>query len=49
MLGMRGVRLGLTVPGLFLLQVRAIAEAAAELRSAASTRTPRSWCRWSPT
>jgi pyruvate, orthophosphate dikinase len=32
MLGMRGVRLGLTVPGLFLLQVRAIAEAAAELR-----------------
>jgi pyruvate, orthophosphate dikinase len=33
MLGMRGVRLGLVVPGLFLLQVRAIAEAAAELRS----------------
>jgi pyruvate, orthophosphate dikinase len=32
MLGMRGVRLGLTVPGLFLLQVRAIAEATAELR-----------------
>ncbi len=32
MLGMRGVRLGLTVPGLFLLQVRAIAEAAAELK-----------------
>jgi pyruvate,orthophosphate dikinase len=32
MLGMRGVRLGLTVPGLFLLQVRAIAEAAAQLR-----------------
>ncbi len=31
MLGMRGVRLGLVVPGLFLLQVRAIAEAAAEL------------------
>jgi pyruvate,orthophosphate dikinase len=31
MLGLRGVRLGLTVPGLFLLQVRAIAEAAAEL------------------
>ena len=31
MLGMRGVRLGLAVPGLFLLQVRAIAEAAAEL------------------
>jgi pyruvate,orthophosphate dikinase len=32
MLGMRGVRLGLVVPGLFLLQVRAIAEAAATLR-----------------
>jgi pyruvate,orthophosphate dikinase len=32
MLGMRGVRLGLVVPGLFLLQVRAIAEAAAQLK-----------------
>ncbi|HET6728645.1 MAG TPA: pyruvate, phosphate dikinase [Jiangellaceae bacterium] len=32
MLGMRGVRLGLVVPGLFRLQVRAIAEAAASLR-----------------
>ncbi|SEF18618.1 pyruvate, phosphate dikinase [Jiangella alba] len=31
MLGMRGVRLGLVVPGLFQLQVRAIAEAAASL------------------
>ncbi|CRK56547.1 Pyruvate,phosphate dikinase [Alloactinosynnema sp. L-07] len=31
MLGLRGVRLGLVVPGLFKLQVRAIAEAAAEL------------------
>jgi pyruvate,orthophosphate dikinase len=31
MLGLRGVRLGLIVPGLFLLQVRAIAEAAAQL------------------
>ena len=30
MLGLRGVRLGLTVPGLFALQVRAIAEAAAQ-------------------
>ena len=29
MLGLRGVRLGLTVPGLFALQVRAIAEAVA--------------------
>ncbi len=32
MLGLRGVRLGLVVPGLFGLQVRAIAEAAAECR-----------------
>ncbi len=31
MLGLRGVRLGLVVPGLFALQVRAIAEAAAAL------------------
>ena len=31
MLGLRGVRLGLVVPGLFDLQVRAIAEATAEL------------------
>jgi pyruvate,orthophosphate dikinase len=34
MLGLRGVRLGLVIPGLFAMQVRAIAEAAAE-RSAA--------------
>lgn len=32
MLGLRGVRLGLTVPGLFAMQVRAIAEATVELR-----------------
>ncbi|MGW4045791.1 pyruvate, phosphate dikinase [Streptomyces sp. NPDC004721] len=34
MLGLRGVRLGLVVPGLFTMQVRAIAEAAAERRAA---------------
>jgi pyruvate,orthophosphate dikinase len=34
MLGLRGVRLGLVVPGLFAMQVRAIAEAAAERRRA---------------
>jgi pyruvate,orthophosphate dikinase len=34
MLGLRGVRLGLVVPGLFALQIRAIAEAAAQLRGA---------------
>jgi len=32
MLGLRGVRLGLVIPGLFALQVRAIAEAAAQCR-----------------
>ncbi len=30
MLGLRGVRLGLVVPGLFAMQVRAIVEAAAQ-------------------
>jgi len=39
MLGLRGVRLGLVVPGLFALQVRAVAEATAELLAAG--RTPR--------
>ncbi len=34
MLGLRGVRLGLVIPGLFAMQVRAIAEAAAERRLA---------------
>ncbi|WP_019546173.1 pyruvate, phosphate dikinase [Streptomyces sulphureus] len=34
MLGLRGVRLGLAVPGLFVMQVRAIAQAAAERRAA---------------
>jgi pyruvate,orthophosphate dikinase len=33
MLGLRGVRLGLALPGLFALQVRAIAEAACQLRA----------------
>jgi pyruvate, orthophosphate dikinase len=39
MLGLRGVRLGLTVPGLFALQVRAIAEATA--RQLRAGRHPR--------
>ncbi len=34
MLGLRGVRLGLVIPGLFAMQVRAIAEAAADRRAA---------------
>jgi pyruvate,orthophosphate dikinase len=33
MLGLRGVRLGLTVPGLFALQIQAIAEASAQLKA----------------
>ena len=40
MLGMRGVRLGLVVPGLFLLQVRAIAEAAAAAAQARPRPAP---------
>ncbi|NGN65181.1 pyruvate, phosphate dikinase [Streptomyces sp. A7024] len=34
MLGLRGVRLGLVIPGLFTMQVRAIAEAAADRKDA---------------
>ncbi|MGI5352296.1 pyruvate, phosphate dikinase [Streptomyces sp. CA-250714] len=34
MLGLRGVRLGLVIPGLFTMQIRAIAEAAAERKAA---------------
>ncbi|NSC21627.1 pyruvate, phosphate dikinase [Streptomyces albus subsp. chlorinus] len=33
MLGLRGVRLGLVIPGLFTMQIRAIAQAAAERRA----------------
>ena len=40
MLGMRGVRLGLQVPGLFALQVRAIAEASAQLIKAGKDPRP---------
>jgi pyruvate,orthophosphate dikinase len=39
MLGLRGVRLGLVVPGLFGMQVKAIAEAAAQLQ--AEGRSPK--------
>jgi len=39
MLGLRGVRLGLVIPGLFAMQVRAITEAAVELATAG--RDPR--------
>jgi len=40
MLGLRGVRLGLVIPGLFALQVRAIAEAAAELKKQGKNPIP---------
>jgi pyruvate,orthophosphate dikinase len=40
MLGLRGVRLGLVIPGLFALQVRAIAEAAAALKNAGKNPRP---------
>lgn len=40
MLGLRGVRLGLYLPGLFLLQARALAEAAAELKAAGMDPRP---------
>ncbi|MGC3864430.1 pyruvate, phosphate dikinase [Micromonospora chersina] len=40
MLGLRGVRLGLVVPGLFAMQVRAVAEAAAERTRAGGDPRP---------
>jgi pyruvate,orthophosphate dikinase len=40
MLGLRGVRLGLTVPGLFALQVRAIAQATAQRLKAGGSPMP---------
>ena len=40
MLGLRGVRLGLVVPGLFAMQVRAIAEAAAECKQEGGNPLP---------
>jgi len=40
MLGLRGVRLGLVIPGLFAMQVRAIAVAAAERRRAGGDPRP---------
>jgi pyruvate,orthophosphate dikinase len=40
MLGLRGVRLGLAIPGLFAMQVKAIAEAAAERKQAGGNPRP---------
>ena len=48
MLGLRGVRLGVVIPGLFEMQARAILEAAAERHQGRRrARGSRSWCRWS--
>ena len=47
MLGHRGCRLGLTSPEIYDMQVEAIARATAAWAARASTRDPRSWCRWS--
>ncbi len=40
MLGLRGVRLGLVIPGLFAMQVRAIAQAAAAVKKAGGDPRP---------
>jgi pyruvate,orthophosphate dikinase len=40
MLGLRGVRLGIQIPGLFLMQARAMAEAAADRRAVHGTPRP---------
>ena len=48
MLGLRGVRLDLVIPGLFGMQVRAIAHAAAQLKRAGRDRARRSRPRSSP-
>jgi pyruvate,orthophosphate dikinase len=40
MLGLRGVRLGLVIPGLFAMQVRAIAQAAAQCKKAGGDPRP---------
>jgi pyruvate,orthophosphate dikinase len=40
MLGLRGVRLGLVIPGLFAMQVRAIAQAAATVKSTGGDPRP---------
>lgn len=40
MLGLRGVRLGLVIPGLFAMQVRAIAEAAVEVARSGGSACP---------
>ena len=40
MLGLRGVRLGLVIPGLYQMQVRAIAQAAAERKQAGGNPEP---------
>ena len=45
MLGHRGVRLGISYPEIYTMQIKAILEAAALCARKASKSTPRSWCR----
>jgi pyruvate, orthophosphate dikinase len=45
MLGHRGVRLGLTYPEIYSMQIRAILEAAAECQKAGIEVRRKSWCR----
>jgi pyruvate,orthophosphate dikinase len=47
MLGLRGVRLGLTLPGLFAVQIRALARRPPSACGPVAILAPRSWCRWS--
>ena len=49
MLGHRGVRLGITYPEIYAMQIQAILEAACTVRARKAPRSiPRSWCRRSP-
>jgi pyruvate, orthophosphate dikinase len=45
MLGHRGVRLGITFPEIYTMQIRAVLEAAATCVRAGVECTRRSWCR----
>ncbi len=49
MLGHRGVRLGISYPEIYSMQIQAILEAAAAVRQGRHrSAIPRSWCRRSP-
>lgn len=46
MLGLRGVRLGMWMPGLFEMQIHALVSAAAELKKQGRDPRRRLWCPW---